>query len=250
MRISSEDVRNIVTYKNEAPGNTGFEPERTRTMVNRLPDMSLPQFGDRKSGKTLFFTPDGDILELDLNRARRFVERMAWQTEPPLEVVRRFMDHLDNRSAASEQNSYNTGFDPGQSRNYQRNNPGIINSLDFSPVEPKTECKTCSSRRYVDKSSDASVSYQTPTKLNPSTAAMAVASHEREHIVNQRAAAERGDRDIVSQTITINYAVCPECNIMYPSGGVARTMSVNSNDPQMPGIENTLTSKEEEEESA
>ena len=95
-----------------------------------------------------------------------------------------------------------------------------------APIEPKSDCGTCESRRYVDRSADSSVSYQTPTKINPQMSAMAVASHEREHVFNERAKADREGRQITSQTVSVQYATCPECNIMYAAGGTTRTQSV------------------------
>ena len=43
-------------------------------------------------------------------------------------------------------------------------------------------CQTCKNRRYVDQSSDSSVSYQTPTHISPEQSAGKVMAHEREHI--------------------------------------------------------------------
>ena len=96
------------------------------------------------------------------------------------------------------------------------------------PIKPKGACQTCEGRRYVDQSDDSSVSYQTPTKLNSQTAAAAVAAHEREHVFNERANASREGRRITMQTVSVHYAICPECGIMYPSGGTTRTQSIKS----------------------
>ena len=83
-------------------------------------------------------------------------------------------------------------------------------------------CKTCASRRYVDQSSDSSVSFQTPTKLAPSEAALAVAAHENEHVVNNREQAQQ--KGMVAQsTVTISYGVCPECSRIYVAGGKTET---------------------------
>ena len=175
-------------------------------------------------------TPDGDVLDLDWNRIRPFVQRYQFKTEPP--------DILGNTDYQGKNSRPVTSFfsrdgdrvdlyfrKPEFSENVTYGKDDISKS---APIEPKGECGTCDSRRYVDKSSDASVSYQTPTKLNPQTAAAAVAAHEREHVYNERARADREGRVIVSQTVTIKYAMCPECNVMYPSGGTTRTQSVKS----------------------
>ena len=84
------------------------------------------------------------------------------------------------------------------------------------------ECKTCSSRRYVDQSTDSSVSFQTPTKLSAGEAALAVAAHEYEHVVNNREQAQQKGMTAHS-TVTISYGVCPECGRIYVAGGKTET---------------------------
>ena len=170
---------------------------------------------------------EGIILDVDWNRVRRFVQRFTWQAEPPesIRLIREFWETRDPiLSSDGDRAELGNGNAPS--------NKGLIYGADGASkpdaVEPKSKCSTCESRRYVDKSDDASVSYQTPTKINPRMAALAVGAHEREHITNEKAKAGREGRDIVSQTVTINYSICPECNIMYPSGGSARTQSVKS----------------------
>jgi len=97
-------------------------------------------------------------------------------------------------------------------------------------LEPQGVCHTCQNRKYVDRSDDVSVSFQTPTSINPSMAAAAVASHEQEHVRNEKAQAHREDRDIVSQTVTLQYDCCPECGRTYVSGGTTKTTSISKSD--------------------
>ena len=54
-------------------------------------------------------------------------------------------------------------------------------------------------------------------------------SHEREHVVNEQARAEKEGRKVVSQTVTLTMATCPECGRMYVSGGTTRTVTVDDN---------------------
>ena len=91
------------------------------------------------------------------------------------------------------------------------------------------ECKTCESRRYVDQSNDPSVSFQTPTHISPGQSASMVMSHEREHVANEQARAEREGSRIVDQSVTLTSAICPECKRMYISGGTTRTTTVSDN---------------------
>ena len=87
------------------------------------------------------------------------------------------------------------------------------------------ECATCDSRRYQDVSDDPSVSFQTPTHISPGQSASAVAAHEAEHVASERARAKQEGREIVSQTVRLTTAICPECGIIYVSGGETRTIS-------------------------
>jgi hypothetical protein len=87
------------------------------------------------------------------------------------------------------------------------------------------ECQTCANRKYVDGSDDPSVSFKSPTRLDPHRAAASVYSHEREHVSHERAAAEREDRKILRQSVSIHTGICPECGRVYVSGGETVTVS-------------------------
>ncbi|MDR1193444.1 MAG: hypothetical protein LBK98_04620 [Peptococcaceae bacterium] len=89
------------------------------------------------------------------------------------------------------------------------------------------ECQTCQNRQYQDGSDDSGVSYQTPTKIPADQAASAVRSHENEHVVRERDKARREGRKVVSQSVMIKTAICPECGRVYVSGGVTRTVTRN-----------------------
>ncbi len=84
------------------------------------------------------------------------------------------------------------------------------------------ECQTCAERKYQDGSDDSGVSYQTPMHIAPEAAASAVHGHEMERVVRNQAEAAREDREIVSQSVTLHTAICPECGKVYISGGTTR----------------------------
>lgn len=88
------------------------------------------------------------------------------------------------------------------------------------------ECQTCKNRRYQDDSDDSGVSFQSATRVASSAADMAVRSHENEHVVRNRNKAEQNGMKIVSQSVTIQRAICPECGRVYTAGGVTRTKMV------------------------
>ena len=85
------------------------------------------------------------------------------------------------------------------------------------------KCETCEKRKYQDGSDDMGVSFQTPTRVDPDQAASAVRGHEMEHVVREQAKAQREDRKVVSQSVTIHTEICPECGDVYVSGGTTRT---------------------------
>ena len=130
--------------------------------------------------------------------------------------------------------------------------PGV--SVDISPetfaaarsmgVEDPAECRTCAERRYQDVSDDSSVSYQTPTHISPGQSAAAVAAHEAEHVANEQAKADQEGRRIISQTVTLSTAICPECKTVYVSGGQTRTISMGEAEPEASGPEAGPTAAE------
>ena len=91
------------------------------------------------------------------------------------------------------------------------------------------ECQTCDQRKYQDKSDDSGVSFQTPTNVDPQAAESAVMGHEMEHVARNQAKADRDGMKVVSQSVTINRQICPECGKSYVSGGVTRTAMKSDN---------------------
>lgn len=85
-------------------------------------------------------------------------------------------------------------------------------------------------RKYQDGSNDPGVSYKTPTKIAPGNAGAAVMSHEQEHVRNETAKATREDRQVVSQSVTLQTSTCTECGKSYVSGGTTRTVTKSNND--------------------
>ena len=87
-------------------------------------------------------------------------------------------------------------------------------------------CKTCAGRKYQDVSADPSVSFQMPAHISPGQSAASVAAHEREHVSNEQASAAQEGRKIISQTVRLKTAMCPECMRVYIAGGETRTTSI------------------------
>ncbi|MCL1828441.1 MAG: hypothetical protein FWG32_02980 [Oscillospiraceae bacterium] len=103
----------------------------------------------------------------------------------------------------------------------------VSDSADISTVKGPETCSACESRKYADRSGDGSVSYQAPTHIGRNAAAAAVAAHEGEHVNHERAKAEKDGRRIVSQSVSIHTAICPECGRTYISGGETKTVTAS-----------------------
>lgn len=104
-------------------------------------------------------------------------------------------------------------------------------------VMEDAECQTCKKRKYQDGSDDPGVSFKSPTNIAPEAAAAAVRGHENEHVVRERAEAEREGRKVVSQSVTLHTDICPECGDVYISGGTTRTTTKPDAKPAEP-VEN------------
>ena len=112
--------------------------------------------------------------------------------------------------------------------------PGVNSAESPAEVADEAKCETCEKRKYQDGSDDPGVSYKTPTTISADNAAAAVRGHEQEHVVRERAKAEREGRKVVSQTVTLHTDICPECGRVYISGGTTRTVTMGEReDPSM-----------------
>lgn len=99
-----------------------------------------------------------------------------------------------------------------------------------------TECETCKNRRYQDGSNDANVSFKAPGHISPGNSAAVVASHEQEHVSNARAEDQEENKELVSSSVRLFSATCPECGRTYTAGGetntVMRTTSESKRKPE------------------
>jgi hypothetical protein len=87
------------------------------------------------------------------------------------------------------------------------------------------ECRTCAERTYQDVSSDPGVSFKAATHVSPEAAAMAVSSHEAEHVGREQMKATAEGSSVVSQYVRIHTSVCQECGRVYVSGGTTTTVT-------------------------
>ncbi|MCR4643727.1 MAG: hypothetical protein K5697_17090 [Lachnospiraceae bacterium] len=86
----------------------------------------------------------------------------------------------------------------------------------------KMECESCKSRKYQD-GSDEQVSFKSAAAIKPEAAAARVRGHEQEHVANAYDKAEQKGGKVLRASVTLKYAICPECGRSYCAGGVTDT---------------------------
>jgi hypothetical protein len=114
-----------------------------------------------------------------------------------------------------------------------------ITKLETEIKTGRADCQTCASRRYVDRSDDPSVSFQTPTHVSPTQSAAAVMGHEMEHVSSENAKAKAENREVVYSSVSIQYAMCPECGVSYAAGGETRTVTKSVDNNKFDNLQNT-----------
>lgn len=101
-------------------------------------------------------------------------------------------------------------------------NPGASTVRTPGRKSSPAECETCKNRKYQD-GSDEMVSFKSATHISPNAAASAVRAHEQEHVSNAYQSAAENNGKVVSVSVAIHTAVCPECGRSYVSGGETTT---------------------------
>jgi len=97
-----------------------------------------------------------------------------------------------------------------------------VDSKKVAKTDPNYKCETCANRKYQD-GSDENVSFKSATNIAPEAAASAVRGHEQEHVANAYDKAKQKNGKVLSATVQIHTAICPECGKTYVSGGTTRT---------------------------
>ncbi|MCR4585514.1 MAG: hypothetical protein K5686_07275 [Lachnospiraceae bacterium] len=104
----------------------------------------------------------------------------------------------------------------------------------------RKECETCKNRRYVD-GSDENVSFKSAAKIAPGAVEARVRGHEQEHVANAYDKAEQQGGKVLRASVTIKYAICPECGRQYVAGGETRTSIKTPVDPKNPYNKNAAS---------
>lgn len=103
----------------------------------------------------------------------------------------------------------------------------VASSGKVAPVE----CQTCKNRKYQDGSNEM-VSFKTPGNIRPEESYAKVMAHEKEHVSNAIAEGNEKNKELVSVSVSLKTAICPECGRAYIAGGVtSTTMRTYGDDP-------------------
>ena len=89
------------------------------------------------------------------------------------------------------------------------------------------KCETCENRTYVDGSNENDVSFKTPGHISPEASAAKVSAHEYEHVRNALQEDKEEGKELISVSVSLKTAICPECGKTYVAGGETRTIMRN-----------------------
>ena len=101
-------------------------------------------------------------------------------------------------------------------------NPGESTEVSPGRRSSPAECETCKNRKYQD-GSDEMVSFKSASHISPQASASRVRAHEQEHVTNAYNKAAQNNGKVLSATVSLRTAVCPECGTVYTAGGTTTT---------------------------
>ena len=100
----------------------------------------------------------------------------------------------------------------------------------------QAQCETCKNRKYQD-GSDEMVSFKSASHISPKASASKVRAHEQEHVSNAYTKAAKAGGKVLSASVTLKTAICPECGTSYVSGGTTSTR-IQYSDESNPYVQN------------
>ena len=124
--------------------------------------------------------------------------------------------------------NYGYGYSTGATTSAQSDEKGVVINPGKSDVEKPgrksspAECETCKNRKYQD-GSDEMVSFKSAAHISPQASASRVRAHEQEHVTNAYNKAAQNNGKVLSATVSLRTAVCPECGTVYTAGGTTTT---------------------------
>lgn len=101
-------------------------------------------------------------------------------------------------------------------------NPGESDVVNPGRKSSPAECETCKNRKYQD-GSDEMVSFKSAAHISSQASASRVRAHEQEHVSNAYKKAAQAGGEVVSASVSMQTAICPECGTTYTAGGTTTT---------------------------
>ena len=129
---------------------------------------------------------------------------------------------FSNGYASGYVSPYQNTAAPGPEKSGAVVNPGESTAISPGRKSSPAECQTCKNRKYQD-GSDEMVSFKSAAHISPQASASRVRAHEQEHVSNAYKKAAQKNGKVVSASVSLNTAVCPECGRSYVSGGTTST---------------------------
>ena len=112
--------------------------------------------------------------------------------------------------------NYGYGYSTGAVSSAQPEEKGMVVNSGKSDVEKPgrksspAECETCKNRKYQDGSNEM-VSFKSASHISPQASSSRVRAHEQEHVTNAYNKAAQNNGKVLSATVSLRTAVCPEC---------------------------------------
>lgn len=105
----------------------------------------------------------------------------------------------------------------------KKNPPNEHDQIKPGCTSSPSECQTCQERKYQDGSDESNVSFKSASHVSPEAAGSAVRAHEGQHVKNAYSKASKNNGEVLSASVSIHTAICPECGRVYVSGGTTKT---------------------------
>lgn len=132
---------------------------------------------------------------------------------------------------------YGNGVQPSSSQPSKAVvNPGESTEVSPGRKSSPAQCETCKNRKYQD-GSDEMVSFKSASHISPKASASKVRAHEQEHVSNAYTKAAKAGGKVLSASVTLKTAICPECGTSYVSGGTTSTR-IQYSDESNPYVQN------------
>ena len=123
---------------------------------------------------------------------------------------------IGNYNNYSLTGNYGYGYSAGSVSSAQPEEKGVVLNPGKSDVEKPgrksspAECETCKNRKYQDGSNEM-VSFKSASHISPQASSSRVRAHEQEHVTNAYNKAAQNNGKVLSATVSLRTAVCPEC---------------------------------------